>query len=130
MNLCAIPEDKASEGLQFVFLSFHCHNEPQWKYLYRQQVLDGNLVPKVPQYMKEGLLEYIVKLIVSEDEASAIWIILYSCLIVGHFQAFQIVDKEPFRRLLKYLRPNMPDKDIPHRTKIKDSITHHAEKDF
>jgi hypothetical protein len=72
MNQRAIPEDKASEGLQFVFLSFHCHNEPRRKYLYRQQVLDGNLVPKVPQYTKEGLLEYIVELIVSEDEASAI----------------------------------------------------------
>jgi hypothetical protein len=52
---------------------------------------------------------------------------LYSCLIVGHFQAFQIVDKEPFRRLLKYLRPNMPDKDISHRTKIKDSIMDRAD---
>jgi hypothetical protein len=51
---------------------------------------------------------------------------LYSYLIVGHFQAFQIVDKEPFRRLLKYLCPNTPDKDIPHRTKIKESIMEQA----
>lgn len=50
------------------------------------------------------MLEYIIELIVVEDEA------------------FQIVDKGAFRRLLTYLRPNLAIRDIPHRTKVRDEI--------
>jgi len=42
-------------------------------------------------------------------------------------QAFQLVDKEPFRRLLTYLRPSLADKDIPHRTKLRKEISERAE---
>jgi hypothetical protein len=69
-----------------------------------QQTLDASLAPKVPQFTKAGLMDYIVELIVSEDEA------------------FQLVDKGPFRRLLQYLRPSLSDNDIPHRTKTRQEI--------
>jgi len=35
-----------------------------------------------------------------------------------HPQAFQLIDKKPFRCLLTYLRPALGEKDIPHRTKF------------
>jgi hypothetical protein len=93
----------------------------------RQQVLDGvfTVAPKIPQYTKAGLLEYIVELIVCEDEVST-KLFVNKLFHYQRFQAFQLVDKEPFRRLLKYLRPNLPDRDIPHRTKLKDSIMQRA----
>jgi hypothetical protein len=33
-----------------------------------QQTLDGILVPKIPQFTKAGLVDYIIELIVAEDE--------------------------------------------------------------
>jgi hypothetical protein len=33
-----------------------------------QQMLDGSLAPKVPEFTKSGLMDYIVKLIVCEDK--------------------------------------------------------------
>jgi hypothetical protein len=42
-------------------------------------------------------------------------------------QAFQLVDKEPFRCLLTYLRPSLADKDIPHCTKLLKEISERAE---
>jgi hypothetical protein len=33
-----------------------------------QQMLDGSLAPKVPEFTKFGLMDYIVELIVCEDE--------------------------------------------------------------
>lgn len=56
----------------------------------------------------QGLLNYIIELIVSEDDA------------------FQLIDKCSFRRLLMYLRPSLLDKDIPHRTKLTKEILEHA----
>jgi hypothetical protein len=44
----------------------------------------------------QGLLDHIIELIVSEDDA------------------FLLVDKGPFRRLLRFLWPSLSDKDIPH----------------
>jgi hypothetical protein len=41
-------------------------------------------------------------------------------------QAFQLVDKQPFCRLLQYLRPSLSERDIPHRTKIHDEILDHS----
>ncbi|KAG2080715.1 uncharacterized protein F5147DRAFT_522949, partial [Suillus discolor] len=63
-----------------------------------QKTLDESLAPKIPQFTKAGLMDYIVELIVSEDEA------------------IQLVDKGPFRRLLQYLHPNLSDGAIPHHT--------------
>ena len=71
---------------------------------WHQQTLDASLTPKVPQFTKAGLMDYIVELIVSEDEA------------------FQFVDKGPFHRLLQYLCPSLSDNDIPHCTKTWQEI--------
>jgi len=73
-----------------------------------QQTLDCSLVPKVPQFTQNGLTDYIVELVVAEDEA------------------FQLVDKGSFRRLLQYLRPSLSDQSIPHRTKIHQEILERA----
>ena len=43
-----------------------------------------------------------------------------------HGQAFQLVDKGPFRRLITYLRPSLVDKDIPHRKKLRKEILQRA----
>ncbi|KAJ7448580.1 hypothetical protein FB451DRAFT_1103063, partial [Mycena latifolia] len=59
---------------------------------------------RVPPFTKSGLLDYICELIVTEDGA------------------FRLVDKGPFRRLLQYCRPSLSDKDIPHRTFVRDEI--------
>jgi hypothetical protein len=53
-------------------------------------------------------MDYIVELIVSEDEA------------------IQLVDKGPFRRLLQYLRPSLSENDIPHCTKTRQEILDRA----
>jgi len=37
-------------------------------------------------------------------------------------QAFQLVDKQPFRCLLTYLRPGISEKDIPHCNKLRAEI--------
>jgi hypothetical protein len=36
------------------------------------------------------------------------------------------VDKKPFRDLLRYLRPSLTEKDIPHRTKIRKEVLKRA----
>ncbi|KAG2758103.1 hypothetical protein P692DRAFT_20867005 [Suillus brevipes Sb2] len=64
-----------------------------------QKTLDSSLTQKIPAFTKSGLMDYIIELIVCEDEA------------------FQLVDKGPFRRLLQYLQPSLSDNDIPHHTK-------------
>lgn len=53
----------------------------------RQGTLDNSIsrTPRLPAFTTDGLLDYIVELVVSQDEA------------------FQLVDKEQFRRLLTYL---------------------------
>ena len=38
-----------------------------------------------------------------------------------------IVEKSSFRALLTYQRPAMSDKDIPHRTKLREEIIYKAE---
>ncbi|KAG1883996.1 hypothetical protein F4604DRAFT_1677163 [Suillus subluteus] len=73
-----------------------------------QSTLDGKLVCKPPAFTKEGLLEYIMELIVMEDEA------------------IQLIDKPAFRRLLQYARPSLTEKDISHRTKLTDTIKSRA----
>ncbi|KAG1908156.1 uncharacterized protein F5891DRAFT_973648 [Suillus fuscotomentosus] len=73
-----------------------------------QQTLDGSLVSKLAVFMKEGLMEYIMELIMTEDEA------------------IQLVDKPAFRCLLLYARSSLSEKDIPHRTKLTDTIKSRA----
>lgn len=69
-------------------------------------MLDSAIVrePRPPQFTTAGLLDYIVELIVAEDEA------------------FLLVDKGSFCHLLTYTRPGLSDADIPHRDKIWEEI--------
>lgn len=48
-------------------------------------------------------------------------------LIVANDHALQIVDKQPFQSLIKYVRPNIDEKDLPHRTKMRDYILEKAQ---
>lgn len=41
-------------------------------------------------------------------------------------QAIQLIDKPAFRRLLQYTRSSLTEKDIPHRTKLTDTIKSRA----
>ena len=44
------------------------------------------------------------------------------------FQAFSLVDREAFRRLLKFQRPSTNDRDIPHRTSVANAVHAKAHK--
>ena len=59
---------------------------------------------RAPVFTTAGLLDYLIELIVAEDEA------------------FLLLDKGAFRRLLIYTRPGLSDKDIPHRNKVREEI--------
>jgi hypothetical protein len=63
----------------------------------RQTTLDGSFTrqPRVPPFSTQGLIDHLVELIVSEDNA------------------FHLLDKPAFRQLLHYLRPTLLSKDIP-----------------
>jgi len=56
--------------------------------------------PRMAPFSTRGLVDYLVELIVSEDDA------------------FYLLDKPAFCQLIHYLRPTLSLKDIPHRTKI------------
>jgi hypothetical protein len=75
-----------------------------------QTTLEGSISrqPRVPPFSTHGLIDYIVQLVVSEDNA------------------FQLLDRQSFRQLLHYLRPMLHSKDIPHRTKIREVILERA----
>ena len=51
----------------------------------------------------------------------------YNTNLIHLLQAFQLVDKGAFRRLLMYTRPSLSERDIPHRTKIQEEILLKAE---
>ena len=72
----------------------------------RQSTLDGILTsqPHVAPFSTQGLVDHVVELIVSEDDA------------------FYLLDKPAFHKLLHYLRPNLAMKDIPHHTKIREEV--------
>jgi hypothetical protein len=52
---------------------------------------------------------------------------MYDNILGGILQAFQLVDRGPFRRLIKYCRPSLTDADIPHRMTLRKEILSRAE---
>jgi len=71
----------------------------------RQTTLDTFTTQKAAApFSTRGLKDHLVQLIVTEDEA------------------FHLLDKPAFRQLIHYLRPTLPDKEIPHRTKIREEV--------
>lgn len=94
-------------------------------YLYHsQRTLDASLVALPPVFTKTGLMDYILALIVTEDDVSLLCSSLVPELIIG--QAIQLVDKEPFRDLMRYLRPTLRESDMPHCTKTHGEIMERA----
>ncbi|KAH9030064.1 hypothetical protein EDB84DRAFT_1439189, partial [Lactarius hengduanensis] len=75
-----------------------------------QGTLEGWTAVKVPQWSKEGLMEHIVELVVVDD------------------QAFALVERAAFRRLVKFLRPGIKDSDIPHRASVARAVHAKARK--
>jgi hypothetical protein len=69
----------------------------------KQVSLDG-FMQHIPTWTKQGLMEHIIQFVVEDD------------------QSFLVLEKPSFRNLLRYLRPNMKDSDIPHRTKLREQI--------
>ena len=72
----------------------------------RQTTLDGVVMsqPRAAPFSTRGLIDHIVELVVSEDDA------------------FYLLDKPTFRQLIHYLRPTLSPKEIPHCTKIREEI--------
>ncbi|KAJ7790417.1 hypothetical protein B0H14DRAFT_2626013 [Mycena olivaceomarginata] len=73
----------------------------------KQTTLD-NFANKTPPFSCQGFLDYLVEMMVTEDDG------------------FMLVDKGPFRRLLRYCRPSLKESDIPHRTKMPEEILQRA----
>ncbi|KAK6971364.1 ribonuclease H-like domain-containing protein [Favolaschia claudopus] len=65
----------------------------------------GQFASKIPQFTSAGLLDHLVELMVTEDNA------------------FLLVDKAPFRRVLQYCRPSLKESDIPHQHPRQVSFT-------
>ena len=72
----------------------------------RQTTLDGSFTrqPCVAPFSSQGMVDHLVQLIVTEDEA------------------FYLLEKPAFRQLLLYLQPTLTDRDIPHCTKIREEV--------
>ncbi|CAK5277162.1 unnamed protein product [Mycena citricolor] len=64
----------------------------------KQTTLDAFAAP-IPAFTKEGLTDHIIE-----------------------FVAIRVVNEQPFRQIIKFCRPHLADKDIPHRTKITNEI--------
>ena len=71
-----------------------------------QTTLDGSFTrqPHVAPFSSQGMVDHLVQLIVTEDEA------------------FYLLEKPAFWQLLLYLRPTLTDRDIPHCTKIREEV--------
>lgn len=101
--------------------------------LKKQKTLEDWTVAKVPQWSKAGLMEHIVELVVVDDQVRTVRHLCNndSCsilLCLDTFQAFSLVDREAFRRILKFQRPSTNDRDIPHRTSVANAVHEKAHK--
>ncbi|KIJ26622.1 hypothetical protein M422DRAFT_782492 [Sphaerobolus stellatus SS14] len=63
-----------------------------------------------PPFSKDNLLDYIIKLVVEDD------------------QAFELVEKKPFRALIRFLQPTTKELEIPHCTKLREAALDKARK--
>jgi len=77
-------------------------------------------------FTNAGLKDYIIELVIREDEVSNISnVVRYISLILSP-QAFCLVDRGSFRRLLKFCRPSLSERDIPHRQTLRAEILRRA----
>ncbi|KAF8256624.1 hypothetical protein EI94DRAFT_1710730 [Lactarius quietus] len=76
----------------------------------KQESLEKWTVDKVPLWSKVGLMEYIIELVVVDD------------------QAISLVDRAAFHRLLLFQHPTLMDHDIPHCSSVVKAIHDKAHK--
>ena len=94
---------------------------------FSQTSLDSIITREVksPAFTNAGLMDHIVELIIREDEVSNdCTILLYVSLIPP--QAFCLVDHDSFRLLLRFCRPSLSERDIPHRQTLRAEILRRA----
>jgi len=74
-----------------------------------------------PPFSQSQLLKALVNFIVADDQ---VWSMPHQYIAINHItlQSMNIVECREFRNLLLLLREDLQDKDIPHRTKIRESI--------
>jgi hypothetical protein len=79
----------------------------------------GPNTPHLP-FSQSQLLKVLVNFIVADDQ---VWSMPHQYIAINHItlQSMNIVECRKFRNLL-LLREELQDKDIPHRTKIRESI--------
>lgn len=85
--------------------------------------------PKVPLFSNAGLIDHIIELIVCEDEVSRyqyLYVVSFA-LNFFHIQAFRLVERGSFRRLLKFCRPSLSEKDIPSRNTFRAEVLRHVQ---
>ena len=77
----------------------------------RQLTLDVSIEvqPHMPAFTTQGLLDYVIELVVLEDKA------------------LQLIDKGSFCCLLTSLRPTLSERDVPHCNKLCKEILLHTE---
>ena len=127
INSRAIPDDEEGGTLKCGSRFFPFINLIMFLHPSSQTTLDASLVPKIPHYTKTGLLEHIIELIVSEDEVYTFFFLFSHAEYLCTSQAIRLVDRKPFRHLLLFMRPQTPEHDIPHRSKVTDEIVKRAE---
>ena len=107
-NRAILPSEAA---ILYVSSGSHGANVVLMAFSSRQTTLDGSIdrQPRPPTFTTQGMLDHVVELVISQDEA------------------FELVDRSPFCHLLMYLRPSLSEKDIPHHTKLRKEIGEHAQ---
>ena len=70
-------------------------------------------------------MDYIIELVIREDEVSNS--LFFIITLIWLPQAFCLVDSGSFRQLLKFCRPSLSERDIPHRHALRTEILRRAE---
>jgi len=73
------------------------------------------LRPRKP-FLPETFLQVLISFIVADDQVRCVVFSIFLSLIL--FQSINVMECPEFRNLLLLLRPDLADKDIPHRTKL------------
>lgn len=78
-----------------------------------------------PAWTQEGLLGHIIELLVTADLVRKVLPLLYY-YDLDLLQPFQLVERQSFRGILKFMYPGIKESNIPHCTKITQAIQEHA----
>jgi hypothetical protein len=91
--------------------------------------LDGLVVqqPRAPPFTTLGLRDFIVEMIVTQDEVCFLFSVHVNFNTHYKHEALSLVEKPSFGRLMKYLRPSLTDSEIPGATTIRTHMLGLAE---